>query len=386
LTIGLPLVPVVSANFFPEPTPQGIRIESNGQVNGTDKIERYGDTYIFTDDLESTIVVLCDSILIDGAGHTLQGYDESTGIFLQDVVNVTVKDLTIRNFGFGIKVTWEYIDTGSRNNTIFGNTITQNEVGLLLNFCTSNSNVIDNIVTNNVYGIKIDHSPNTVLKGNQLKDNQFNLWVNIETGVQAWHFFNDIDTSNTVDGKPVYYWVNQQNKTVPSDAGFVALINCSKINVENLVLSNNGQGIILVATNNSLITKNQIKNCEYGVVIYGSYDVCNNNTVSKNEISVATKKAIFVWNDLEKENSIYDNNITPPKATPTAQLTPTPTKATPTPEYTPEQSPSPTQHETNTQTAADSFSLIPVLIVTAALVTLGLIFYCRIYKNKRGHY
>ena len=217
--------------------------------------------------------------------------------------------MTIKNFGFGIKVTWEYIDTGSSNNTIVGNTITQNEVGLLLNFCTSNSNVSDNVVTNNVCGIKIDHSPNTVLKGNQLKDNQFNLWVNIETGVQAWHFFNDIDTSNTVDGKPVYYWVNQQNKTVPSDAGFVALINCSKINVENLVLSNNGQGIILVATNNSLITKNQIKNCEYGVVIYGSHDVCNNNTVSKNEINGATKKAIFVWNDLEKENSIYDNHF-----------------------------------------------------------------------------
>ena len=29
----------------------------------------------------------------------------------------------------------------------------------------------------------------------------------------------DIDSSNLVDGKPTYYWINQHNKAVPTDAG-----------------------------------------------------------------------------------------------------------------------------------------------------------------------
>ena len=37
----------------------------------------------------------------------------------------------------------------------------------------------------------------------------------------------DIDSSNLVDGKPTYYWINNTNKAVPTDAGYVLLINCS---------------------------------------------------------------------------------------------------------------------------------------------------------------
>ncbi|MCW4007175.1 MAG: hypothetical protein NWF09_00570 [Candidatus Bathyarchaeota archaeon] len=92
------LVNIAYTNFFPEPIPQGIRIESDGSVNGTDKIQRNGDIYTFTGNIYSTLVVLCDNIIIYGAGYALQGNGDSTGIFLQDRVNVTIKNMKISNF------------------------------------------------------------------------------------------------------------------------------------------------------------------------------------------------------------------------------------------------------------------------------------------------
>jgi parallel beta-helix repeat protein len=369
LVAGTLFVSVASANFFPEPTPQGIRIESAGSINGTDKIQRNGNVYTLTGNIYETIVVLRDNIIIDGAGFTLQGQGNFTGVFLQDRLNVTIKNMAIRNFYHGIKLTWGDIDTGSRNNVIFGNSITGNTIGIQLNLFTGNNFVYDNSITNNSYGLQIIHSPNNVLKNNQLKENQFNLWVHVETSVQVSHYFNDIDRSNIVDGKPIYYWVDQHDKTVPSDAGYVALISCTGITVENLILSNNGQGVLLVATNNSLITRNQLKNNGYGIVVYGPYEPCVDNTITKNEIMGWTEKDIFVWSDLE--NNIYDNTITAIPEVPSTSLNPSP-------------SPSPSQSPTVTPPKTETFPITwaVAVVVSMTVVSLGLLFYFK--KRQKG--
>lgn len=175
LVAGLQAVHFGSANFFPEPAPLGIRIESDGSVNGTDKIQCDGNTYTFTGNIEGTIVVLRNDIVIDGAGCTLQGNGDPVGIFLQGRNNVTVKGMVITNFQYGVKLTWEYSESGSSNNMISGNIITGNSVGIQLTLFTKNNFVYDNIITNNSYGVIISHSPNNIFKNNQLKDNQFNI-------------------------------------------------------------------------------------------------------------------------------------------------------------------------------------------------------------------
>jgi len=310
---GTQFVNVVPANFFPEPIPQGIRIESDGSVNGTtDKILRDGNTYTLTDNIYDTIVVLRDNIVIDGAGHILQGNGNSTGIFLQDRNSVTIKNMEIRNFYCGILLTWEDMTKGSRNNNVSGNTITGNTFGITLDRETGNNFVYDNSITNNSYGIYIVHSPGNVLKNNHLKDNQYNLWVYVETSVQPSHFVNDIDDSNTIDGKPIYYWVGQHDRTVPSDAGYVALVSCYRITVQNLNLANNGQGVLLVSTNNSLITKNHMPNNDYGIAVYSPYAQCMNNTITENEIVGNTKDGVFTWGSIGSnitKNYIANNNI-----------------------------------------------------------------------------
>jgi len=50
-----------------------ITITSEGQIVGTDRIERQGDVYTFTGDIFGIIVVEKDNITIDGAGYTIKG-------------------------------------------------------------------------------------------------------------------------------------------------------------------------------------------------------------------------------------------------------------------------------------------------------------------------
>jgi parallel beta-helix repeat protein len=314
---GTQFVNIASANFFPEPTPQGILIESDGSVNGTDRILRDGDTYALTGNIYDTIVVLRDNIVIDGAGYILQGNGNSTGIFLQDRNSVTVKNMVIRNFYCGIRLTWKDMTQGSRNNNVSGNTITGNTFGITLDSFTGNNFVCDNSITNNSYGIYIVHSSGNLLKNNHLKNNQYNLWIYVETSVPTSHFVNDIDDSNTIDGKPIYYWVGQHDKVVPLDAGYIALVNCYRITVQNLTLANNGQGVLLVSTSNSLITKNRIANNDYGIVVYGPYVQCVNNTIAGNEIVGNKKDGVFTWGSIGSnitKNYIAKNQMSGIKA------------------------------------------------------------------------
>ena len=130
--------------------------------------------------------------------------------------------------------------------------------------CYTGSNTLTgNTFIGNTQGVILQSTGN-VLKNNVFVNNTDSLPIN-----QA-NFQNDIDSSNTLNGKPMYYWVNQQNKTVPSDAGFVALVNCSGIVVQNLVLANQTQGVLLAFTSNCTLTGNVLANNTYGVFLYGS--------------------------------------------------------------------------------------------------------------------
>jgi len=303
---SLQSVPSVSANFFPAPVPDhNIEIAEDGDVNGTDKIQRSGNVYTFTGDIVGSIVVFRSGIVVDGAGYTLQGNGSRTGIWFQAENNVEIKNLHIRNFTHGIEFTYALSLDGCTNITLSGNTITDNKYGIT-SWLFSRSNIfLGNTIANNTYGIYLSHSSNNVFRNNQLTNNTYNLWLPCETSVQMTYYFNDIDTSNTINGKPIVYWVSEQNKTVPSNAGYVALVNCTNITVQNQNISNNGQGILLVATNNSLITKNHIANSNYGIMLFAPYEQCVGNIITGNNITSSTKDGIHSWNS---EGTIITGN------------------------------------------------------------------------------
>jgi len=127
---GTQLAYFASANFFPEPTPSGIKITSTGAVEGTDLIQHGGDVYTLTGDIHRTIVVLRDGIVLDGAGYSLQGNGGGAGVFLQERNGVTIKNMRISNFEYGIKFTWLSYGSPStpRSNMVSGNIYNQQHV------------------------------------------------------------------------------------------------------------------------------------------------------------------------------------------------------------------------------------------------------------------
>ena len=149
-----------------------VAIKADGSVSPPSvPIWRDGDTYTLTGDLGS-IRVERNNIILDGNGHTLPGFVttvdglgnnitelNSGGVYLKNVENVTVKNLTIKNSQFGI-----YLEQCS-NITVSGNTITGTQVPVPQGQATGgifvwqgHSNIIvDNNLANNYKAIYIGY-------------------------------------------------------------------------------------------------------------------------------------------------------------------------------------------------------------------------------------
>lgn len=320
---GILFVAPSSANFFPETTPPGIQITSSGAVRGTDKIQWAGNVYTFTGDIYGTVVVLRDGIVLDGAGYTLWGSGSGTGVFLQERNNVVIQNMKINNFTYGIKFTWQNYGspTTPRSNTVSGNTIINNQYGITFYDFSQGNQISGNYFENNTYGVAFSYTPNNIFRNNQFRDNAAAMLDNSPTA-------NDIDTSNTVNGKPIYYWVNQHDKTVPSDAGWVVLKNCSGITVQNSNLDGNGNGVLLYYTNGSTVSGNIVTNNLEGITLTGSFNNVisgnqitnnqgygislsfnsNNNSISKNKIAASAKDGVNF--EYSVNNTVTENHVT----------------------------------------------------------------------------
>jgi parallel beta-helix repeat protein len=319
-----------------------IYIRVDGSVEGTDEIQRVGDVYTFTGNVEGSIFVEKDDIVIDGAGYKLQSSGDSVGIDLRQRNNVTVRNLRIEDFlgNCGILL----IDTinchiirnnltdnfkgiemtgGSSRNRIAENHVQNNSAGMEIYSTNPGSdNVIsENEVSNNHFGIQIKDFINTNISGNKITSNTWGLGLGVGSGstarnnimndnIYGFRAFNvqavnvDVDTSNTVNGKPIYYWVNQHDKTVPADACYVALIGCTGITVKNLNLAGNLEGVFLGSTTNSTIASNRISNNMNGI----TFDASSNNTVTGNIITDNENGISVRWSSLN--NAIIGNDIT----------------------------------------------------------------------------
>ena len=230
--------------------------------------------------------------------------------------NITIMNNTASNNGYsGIKLIYSsnntlmgniansnkengiYVSVSS-NNTLTNNTASNNDDGIHL-FSSRNNTLANNIAnSNNLNGILLLYSSNNIFKGNVMADNRYNFGGG---GSRRPHYTHNIDTSNTVDGKPIYYWVDQRDKQIPDDAGYVAVINSTNILVNDLVLTNNFQGILFVYTNNSKIESINCSNNKCGIYLScSSNNALTNNTANSNEVD-------GIYLSRSNNNTLIDN-------------------------------------------------------------------------------
>ena len=347
-----------------------VYIRADGSVEpSTVPVERDGNVYKFTGDIQASIIVERDNVVIDGSGFTLQGtgrddfrsamlqinytdyhlkgleppeydYDEgiipesnNTGIYSYKQ-NLTIMNLKITEFWCAIElehssdnciINNELTDNAqgvrifsSSNNTISGNNITNNSQGITLTAAYNNifannitgcseyaiklfwsfNTLSENRITNSGCGISFEDSICNVLRGNSFADNShvFSL-----SGSTFQEYLQDVDSSNLVNGKPVCYWIEKHDLVVPADSGWVALVNCSRIRVEDLNLAD-GQEIWLILTTDSTVAKNMLANNQ--VCIY--LKEASNNTIEENSL---TDSYCAVQLEGSSNNYIRHNNI-----------------------------------------------------------------------------
>lgn len=272
-----------------------VYIRQDGTVDPpTTPIQQDGNVYTFTANISKPIFAQRDNIIIDGNGYTLQGNGEGKGFDLSYRRNVTVRKVHIKNFNIGVEI------QKSTGNIIENNTIANGVYGILASAGGAfNTSINNNIVANNLWdgifltssnesmlvnntvmnhgkwGIYLGYSAGITLRNNKIMGSRWNFGVSV-------NFMHDIDESNTVDGKPIYYWINEHDRQVPADAGYVALIDSRAITARDLNLTKNGQGILLVNSEGCLVENSIItKMAYYAIQLVDSDD----NTLRRNNIT-----------------------------------------------------------------------------------------------------
>jgi parallel beta-helix repeat protein len=163
--VFLPNIGVVEANGT-------IYIRADGSVEGTDKIQRDGNVYTFTDNLYEPLVVERDNIVIDGAGHSIEGphtspaqSPEGIGILVDRHSNVTISNVTIQNFLYGICI------NSSSNNRITKSNITKNSKGIIIEH-SSDNRIRESQITNNIdVGVYVFEASDTNIGGSIIENN-----------------------------------------------------------------------------------------------------------------------------------------------------------------------------------------------------------------------
>ncbi len=129
-----------------------------------------------------------------------------------------------------------------------------------------------------------------------MSENVYNVGV---TGETLADYIHTIDTTNKVDGKPIYYWVNRENQQIPNGTGYVGIVNSTNITVKDLILKNNGQGILIVSSNNNTLSGNSMSENEYNFDVIGSTLADYNQTIDNT--NKVDGKPIYYWINREDQ-------------------------------------------------------------------------------------
>jgi parallel beta-helix repeat protein len=166
---------------------------STAPISTVDKI-----TYTLTGNIYDSIVVERDSITINGAGHILQGTGSGKGIDLTGRNKVTIKNLKIAKFYYGIYL------YGSVNIAIANSNVTSNEADGVYLLNSDTNTISGNVFTSNKrYGIAFSEAGNNAIFHNNFINNTDhthvylsfnNIWDNgYPSGGNHWDNYTGVD-------------------------------------------------------------------------------------------------------------------------------------------------------------------------------------------------
>ena len=214
-----------------------VYIRADGSIDPPDApiITDDNITYTLTDNITSSgdgIVVERNSIIIDGAGYTVQGAGIGAGTFLSGRSNVTIKNTKIENYMYGVWINY------SSNNKIYNNAVKGSSFSSI-EISGANGNIIknNNITNSDRFGIRVFGSiKNSIVSNNiiNIPDGGIRLGSIIYANGTTKHSHSNVIMGNTI--------------------------------------LNSGEGIALSGSNNNTIYHNNFINNPYHPYMDGSYN------------------------------------------------------------------------------------------------------------------
>jgi parallel beta-helix repeat protein len=227
--------------------------------------------------------------------------------------SIVDNDITVNN---GVEL------HSSSSNYIANNIIKGGGDGIRIESSTNNT-VFNNTITDSVLGIYLSSASGNTLRENKLVNVFLNFGV---TGDTLSDYVNYVDTSNTIDGKPIYYWIGRSYDVVPSDAACIILVDCNCITVQDFSLALSYREIVFANTNNSIIKGSKLASMDpadesdFGkraleILVFRSFG----NSIENNRANIwlnfssnnkVTRNTGFIRLDESNSNEIAENTIT----------------------------------------------------------------------------
>ena len=217
-------------------------------------------------------------------------------IILDNSTNNTVSGCVMKSSDEGgIYLGW---DNPSSGNTVENCIISNCEDGIYVEE-SSSVTVRGSTVENCSYGVELAESENCVLRGNVLLNNTFNFGVE---GADFHHFYHDIDNSNSINNRPIYYLVGEKGMFFDgnvTEIGYLGLVSCENVWAGNLSIFNNLQGLLLVNTSGSRIINSSFSKDQWGVYLFLS----GNNMVENCAVTDCRRGV----HQIDSDNNIFSD-------------------------------------------------------------------------------
>ncbi len=208
---------------------------------------------------------------------------ESNGIYLDNCDHNNISDNIISNTTYYWGIWLPFCDY----NDISGNFINNCGGGMSIEGV---GNIISGNTLNNNHesGLSIE-GENNVLSGNIM--DKWGLEIRWDWDTPERLGSHNIDDSNLLNGKPIYYYTNENNLGSKdfTNASQIFLFNCINSLISDLNISYCTIGITLYFCENIIISGNNLNNNDYGIKLRESfYNDIIGNSLSNNDIGIHT--------------------------------------------------------------------------------------------------
>jgi parallel beta-helix repeat protein len=248
-----------------------------------------------------TLDVIADGTTISGFTIELSGrgegirIDSNTNNFINNIIDMPGDRLRVAGAGNNVSdnsITGCYLYLSGDENTVSGNSISNEDYGIYLSDCH------DNLIVNNAL-------------------------VGCGLYLSSGFISNNTLINNTVNSRPLIYLDNASDLVIDGDAGQVVLVNCMGITVLDQNLSQTTVGLQLWNSDSCILSRNTIMGNDFGICLDGSNNMIDGCLLAENEKGIVLtdarnniSKNTFAGNEISiflsqgDSNEIFDNLVT----------------------------------------------------------------------------